>query len=315
MDITFKKRLTHETISKLRIKYEPSEGDLVYDVDGNSYRLNSKLASGGEGIVYKVDSQDLIKIYRDNKVPKYTENKLKLMLEKHIFELRKNIFAPKDIVFNNKKEFVGYLMSQARGCKLQEIFGGSDNESGIDDNEKNYVKLCVNFLETVDFLHSHRIIVGDINPNNILINEKCEMFFIDCDSFQIGNYPCPVGTDEFLPPELRGQNMNETMRSLGNEYYSISVMLFKIMCRGVHPYQAKGSSMDDNIKNSFFPYEIKGSNSKTPTKSVQYWESMSLTLREAFYHTFSKNGKHRREDSRLSPKQWLACFREYQKKL
>jgi DNA-binding helix-hairpin-helix protein with protein kinase domain len=55
-------------------------------------------------------------------------------------------------------------------------------------------------LEKIKLLHENDIIIGDINPFNILIKDDKTVYFVDVDSYQVDNYPCPVGTVHFTAP-------------------------------------------------------------------------------------------------------------------
>ena len=42
------------------------------------------------------------------------------------------------------------------------------------------------------YLHERNIIMGDINALNILVVSPTEVYFVDTDSYQIEEFPCPV---------------------------------------------------------------------------------------------------------------------------
>ena len=98
------------------------------------------------------------------------------------------------------------------------------------------------------------IIIGDINPLNILVKSPTEVYFVDTDSYQVENYPCPVGTIEFTPPELQGKNYETFLRSFENEYFAIATLVFMILLPGKSPYtQQGGGDPAANIRAMEFP--------------------------------------------------------------
>lgn len=103
------------------------------------------------------------------------------------------------MIHNQQNEFVGYLMPRARGVEIgKSIFKKPLFEKKLPNwNRKNLAELCVSILEKIDYLHKRNIILGDINPANILVVSPKEVYFVDTDSYQIENFPCPVGTDNF----------------------------------------------------------------------------------------------------------------------
>ena len=54
------------------------------------------------------------------------------------------------------------------------------------------VQLAVTVLEKIQALHQAGVLLGDINLNNFLMVSPREIWLVDCDSYQVGGYPCPV---------------------------------------------------------------------------------------------------------------------------
>ena len=99
------------------------------------------------------------------------------------------IFTSK-YLYNNKKECIGFLMQKAQGFPIDRILSGGKmrEQYGYGNvTMPHLLKICRNFLILLNYLHSKRVLVGDINPHNIMINTQCEVFLIDCDSYQVGN--------------------------------------------------------------------------------------------------------------------------------
>ena len=84
----------------------------------------------------------------------------------------------------------------------------------------------------------------------MLNKEDKKVYLIDCDSYQVDSFPCPVGTQEFTPPELQGVDFRYRLRDVNNELFSLAVMLFTILMPGQKPYAAKDNGdIIENIKN------------------------------------------------------------------
>lgn len=94
------------------------------------------------------------------------------------------------------------------------------------------------FLKIHDVLkaiHGAGLVVGDLNDLNLLF-EGTNPAFIDVDSYQFGNYPCPVATELYLDPQLYGLDL--TLRpsfAQENDWYSYAVLLFRSLLLA-HPY-------------------------------------------------------------------------------
>jgi hypothetical protein len=81
------------------------------------------------------------------------------------------------------------------------------------------------------------MVVGDFNDLNLMFSTAARnMLFIDVDSFQVGAFPCVVGTEAFLDPILYGVNLaDKAVFTAENDWYSFAVLLFKSLLLA-HPY-------------------------------------------------------------------------------
>ena len=158
------------------------------------------------------------------------------------------------------------------------------------------------------------MILGDINPNNILVESPTEVYFVDTDSYQIEGFPCPVGTINFTAPEIQRKKFDTFLRTLGNERFAVATLLFMIMLPGKPPYSLQGGENQiDNIINGDFAY-ASGSRStgKAPEGMWRYcWSHLPRYLKDDFYETFRKGEPHSTEKTRYSTGDWLGKFEYY----
>ena len=81
---------------------------------------------------------------------------------------------------------------------------------------ENLVNVCISFLEHMQYLHALNVLVGDINPMNVLVDgDGTSVFIVDTDSFQVEGFPCPVGTVNFSPPHLQNKNFKAVLQNRG----------------------------------------------------------------------------------------------------
>ena len=308
------KSVTSIPDSPININNVPQERDNVYTESGKSIRLLSKVGSGGEGTIYSTDTQYVAKIYLNGKNTKRKKAKIDLLLSKHPqFD---GICFPVEKLYNNRNEYVGFLMPQAKGKELQKsIFIKPLFQKNFPNwKKRDTVELCITILNKIKYLHEKNIIMGDINPLNILVVSPKEVYFVDTDSYQIEDFPCPVGTINYTAPEIQGKEYAKFLRTIGNENFAVATLLFMIMLPGKPPYsQQGGADQAENIKKMDFSYPLGDiSNKKTPEGPWRYiWSHLTYKLKDAFYNTFAKNGKNANESSRLSVTQWLPIFEEY----
>ena len=296
----------------------PKSGDIVSMPNGTKVSLLNEIGKGGEGAVYETNTPYIAKIYFPHKITHRIAEKIKLMISrKVVFE---GICFPVEILLNAHNEFVGYLMPKAKGYQLQKTMFSKPLLQKYFPNfkKRDMIEICITILKKIEFLHSINVILGDINPNNILVVSPSEIYFVDTDSYQIEDFPCPVGTINFTAPEIQGKKYNSFLRSMGNEKFAVATLLFMIMLPGKPPYsQQGGESPAENIKNGNFPYAFKGKSSgKVPDGSWRYmWSHLHFKLKEAFYGTFTKNEQYNDKHHRLSATQWLQIFNTYKKEL
>ncbi len=273
-------------------RHLPGEGDAVISARYGQVRLGEPIGRGGEGDIYRTDTGLVCKIYKKEKLTHARCEKLKLMLTVPVE--RKGICWPRDIVTNQYGEFVGYLMDAAEGKPMQTcLFAKPVLLKNFPDwTRANLVKLCHTMLSQIEYLHERNIIIGDINPMNILIKNDREVYFVDTDSYQIENYPCPVGTVNFTAPEIQGKNFGTFLRTFEHEYFAVATLIFMTLLPGKPPYsQQGGGTPEDNIRKMDFPYPFgDDSTGKAPDGPWRFiWSHLTYKVKEALYKTFKEN--------------------------
>lgn len=311
------RHLTNIKDDKMPVTHLPSANEPVYVYTDKwlTIQLEDELGAGGEAIIYATNTPYVAKIYkRDNNTRRKYE-KINLMLSKPID--CPGICYPVASLYNSNKEFVGFLMPVAKGKELQRgIFLVKQLflKNFPSWKKRDTVELCITILEKIKYLHDRNIIMGDINPANILVVSPNEVYFVDTDSYQIEDFPCPVGWTNYTAPEIQRKHFGDFLRTFGNENFAVATLLFMIMLPGKPPYsQQGGEDPIENIINMNFSYPFgDSSNKKTPDGPWRYiWSHLTYDLKEAFYTTFRKGEAHSTEATRLSVDEWLSIFKYY----
>lgn len=303
----------------VRVGKIPGENDKVYTSDGKEYGLLEILNNGGgEGSIYRTNlsSSIVAKIYKEGKITRRKEAKIQLMVSNHLHH--EGICFPVELLYNQRGEFVGYLMPLAKGDTLKNsLFGKPQFLDHFPDWKKyDVVELALTILKKMKYLHDRGIFIGDIKGENILVVDSKEVYFVDTDSYQVGNFPCPVISEEFTPPELIGRKCDSVLRTAGNENFAVATLLFKIVMQGINPYaHVGGGSPLENIQKMNFSFPFGKSNFQTPGGSTgSYyccWDHLSMKIRESFYNTFSRNGSTNSEFTRPDVNKWIEIFEFY----
>ena len=292
-----------EKFKNIGRSYIPSSGDIVISNKGISIMLIENIASGAEGDIFTFEVTDkkassdkyLCKIYKKNKISNAIIEKLKIMISKKIDI--EGVCWPISLLYNSHKEVVGYVMEKASGYELQRslfIEPLRKEKLGTDWERKDLIRLSLNILTTIDILHKHNIIIGDINPGNIMVDKNANTFFIDTDSYQIEGYPCPVGSPTFTHPDILRKKFVSFLRKKEHEHFAIATLLFMILVPGKSPFACQGgSSPAANVKkrNFVYPFSSKeithySSYIKKNTRWWYIWNNFPHRLKEAFFNSF-----------------------------
>ena len=155
----------------------------VFNKNQKTIILKEEINKGGEGTVYLVDEGTVAKIYHPKSLTVEKEAKIKALLSKKFrFD---GICAPLESLYDNKAKFIGYLMPKAdaeKGFELQTcIFNPALLKNKLPNwTRLNLANLSITILEKIKYLHQNGIIIGDINPFNILIKDDKTVFFCRC---------------------------------------------------------------------------------------------------------------------------------------
>lgn len=291
-----------------------SQGAVVRTAGGTKVLLSHELASGGEGVVFRTDQPGLVcKIYHPQKLTVGKKNKIELMTTRQIPD--PTVCWPKEAVYDLQGVFRGFLMPEARGEPLARglFIPKPWLQKHPNWTRRESVALALAILEKINNLHKINVLLGDINPFNILVVDENTVYFVDCDSYQVEGYPCPVGSINFIAPELQGKDLRQCLRTLEHELFAVATLLFMIMVPGKSPYSHQGGTDGaENIRKMHFPYPFRTRRAENIAMGPWRfcWSHLSPELKEAFYHSFHQEY---RGFPRVKVEQWIALFRQYKK--
>lgn len=309
------KRFNYSANQKLNIKRGRTDenGNLIQTIETGEIVLGNLLSNeGGEGDIYKLLSinpsepdvtADLLvaKIYHDKGLAKSKQSKILKMLDM-LYDLDddedfENVCWPYYAIYDGN-EFVGFLMQKAIGKTLGKLFYPDFKENFPHYNREDLVHICLKIIERFKRLHKYNVILGDINEDNFVINSRDEIYFIDTDSYQVGNERCQVERPEYKAPELIEGKTNKL--TLETEGYSLCILLFKILMLGKHPFvfrmnddsQNTGDlSIEERIVRGMFPYSLDTNENERrvpPGFYLDVWNDFAIELKQFFIDIFTR---------------------------
>lgn len=268
------------------------ESDFIIDNQNNRHLLIKQIGrTGGEGAVYLTDSNYICKIYKQDKVTSFRYEKIKLLIN-HSIKVE-GVCLPELIAFNQNKEFVGYLMPRANGNEIKtSIFMPQLFKQKFPNWDRwHLVKVSLKILSIIKELHSYNIVLGDINPSNILVENEDNVFFIDTDSFQIEDIPCSVGMIPYTRIEHHGKRYDKYLRTKNDDIFALTTLIFQLMLPGKLPYSfSGGGSEKENMNPSNFPYKCddSGYNNAPEGQWVYIWSHLPKKLKSTFCKVFRR---------------------------
>ena len=301
-------------------KYRPRSRITVMDENHIPLILISSGKSGGEGEIWYVEGDDTVcvKLFHPHRISSDLEEKLKFMqLNPFLTPPDTDLCWPKGRVSDQGMDgrFLGYIMKRldTESYKPAHLW----YDSG-DMDELFGFKATSRLASLVNSIHKSGHCIGDLRENNLFVSRTGEVCLIDTDSFQISSsdssriWFCKVGTGEYLPPEILDGSFNlQEINRLYADRFALAVLIFKFLMKGVHPYQAKGSLIDDapsttdKILRGYFAFEGK-TIGLTPPGYAPSYERLPPDIRALFHESFVRG--HGNPKARPDAGRWMTVL-------
>ncbi len=238
---------------------------------GKSISLTKQIASSGEGAVWQTNYSDyLAKIYHSFEYERI--EKLKVMLahppkDPNVHLNHISLAWPQELLKNSNNSILGFLMPAIIGSKeLLDVYSAKRRKQlHLEVDWKFLHTTALNIASIIEAIHTEGYVLGDIKPQNILVNNRALPSIIDADSFQVRHpttgqvYRCLVGSEGFTPVELMGQDFRTTNQTEVHDYFRLAVIIHLLLF-GDKPFKGKwvgyGESPDPTelLRRGFWPY-------------------------------------------------------------
>src|SRR5499433_1464644 len=219
--------------------FHTSQSDIV--------RLGRRIGAGAEGEVYEIqDNSDLVaKVYHEPPPPEKAEKLVALsrLGNERLFNL--SAWPVSTLRDAPDGEVVGFVMKKI--SQAEEVHALHSPKSRLQKfPEASWaflIYVAANIARAVAAVHEHGLVIGDLNPKNILVTRKATVYLLYVDSFQVSaddkTYRCEGGFPDYTPPELQGVAFRDVDRAQEHDYFGLAVVIFQLLFMGRHPFSGR----------------------------------------------------------------------------
>lgn len=213
---------------------------------------------GREGTIYSIKDYTelkLVKVYDDERQTTYSQRKVTAIINKfkslNLGGVENFIANPELPIQDSKnKKFCGFLMknfnnhSHLFNHRYDLNYSLYKNEMLDDEKAKKIVSTLFAFLKV---LHKAGFVLGDINPDNILLDNTFMPAIVDFDSAQIGTFYSNTNRQDYIDPRVRIDGYGRAKHFIyttDSDIYSLAIVCYEFII-GIHPYFFQTSTPTD----------------------------------------------------------------------
>jgi DNA-binding helix-hairpin-helix protein with protein kinase domain len=209
--------------------------------------LGRRIGTGAEGEVYEIQGGgDLVaKVYHEPPPPERAEKLVVLSClgNERLFNL--SAWPVSTLRDAPDGDVVGFVMKKI--SQAEEVHALHSPKSRLQKfPEASWaflIYVAANVARAVAAVHEHGLVIGDVNPKNILVTRKATVYLLDIDSFQVSadgkTYRCEGGFPEYTPPELQGVAFRGVDRAQEHDSFGLAVVIFQLLFMGRHPFSGR----------------------------------------------------------------------------
>lgn len=219
-------------------------------INGKDYKLDQPIKFGGEGEIHLIEyngEKKCIKIYDYEKRTPFNERKIITLINRfknmNLGGIEECIAYPEIPIYDSTtKRFCGFLMKYFDNhIDLSDITYSNNTYSYGETkiNDSDILKIIDNLFFYLRVLHRAGFVLGDINPENILINKTTLIpAYVDFDSVQVGSFYSTTKRNDYVDPMVRTDGHGKAkyfIFSTNSDIYSLSIIAYELLM-GIPPH-------------------------------------------------------------------------------
>jgi serine/threonine protein kinase len=290
--------------------------------------LVKQIASSGEGEIWQTNLDGyLAKVYYSPDARRI--GKLEVMIahppEDPNADMNHISFAwPKSLLRDAAGNGVGFLMPTiANSVQLLDVYNPQRRQKVLPGFSWLYLHTtAMNIASIIWAIHRAGYVLGDIKPENILVNNRALPAVIDTDSFQVRHpktgelYRCPVGSEGFTPVELLGKDLGSVEQTEIHDRFRLGVIIHLLLF-GDPPFKGKwvgegdSPTPNDLLRQGFWSYAPNSLIQPGPLTIPL--EIAHPAVKQCFLRCFNEG--HTQPELRPSAGEWFMALRQARSEL
>lgn len=226
----------------------------TFYLDGVKYEATKKCGEGGEARVF-LCKEGAVKLYhgpndaalggntsqdaRNRQGAALRLQTFPVKLSKFPKGLDKHIIGPKKLATNKAGNPIGYLMDSVGNADVIKKLSDPDYRTMNGIGTEQVLECFAKLYGLVTNLHDNKVVIGDNNDLNTLIDSDLQPYLIDTDSFQFADYTCSSFTQRFADPLLCDPAKSSLLlvkkHNVGSDWYAFALQLIQSVLY-VSPY-------------------------------------------------------------------------------
>ena len=186
-----------------------NEEVMIYDQDFKRYFLGSKVAEGGQGVIYTLRNETTL-LYKEYFNPtQIQERKIEALVKLSSIHGHSALALPVSPVYIRKgilqePRFTGFLMPNVKNADLLFSYMHPEErrQRHPEITTRHMYVIAHNIAYSMEEIHAWKhTVIGDVNESNILVCKNLCVKWVDADSIQYSNgkvHRCEVGKFEYV---------------------------------------------------------------------------------------------------------------------